>query len=75
MVWERKQKQDILQMKAGFTVEYSDDLEEVCVIPSAEGIPLLDCKEIFELFVRLGYERWVPTTDTLGYTLRKKAKL
>lgn len=56
----------------GFTVEYSDDMEMVYVIPR-DGITFDDLQMLMEYFCESGYKYWLPN-EKGGYVLSKNKK-
>jgi hypothetical protein len=60
-------------MNSGFKVEYSDDKNEVCVIPYPL-IPVEDFVELVNMFMKLGYKSWLPADERRGYIFSKKRK-
>ena len=57
-------------MREGFSVEYSDDRQQVCIIPkyfiSTEELTLL-----INFYIKMGYIRWIPSDERQGYFFRK----
>ncbi len=54
----------------GFRIEYSDDEEQVCIIPN-RLIPFLHFNAILEAFISLGYVWLLPADQRRGYILSK----
>jgi len=57
----------------GFEVQYSDDGNEVCIIPR----PKISTKDFFALiesFRDQGYKSMIPADEKRGYTFVKKVK-
>ena len=55
----------------GFEVQYSEDLEEVCIIPK----PLIDSHDLLALiyvFEEKGYEYHIPADERRGFRFVKK---
>lgn len=58
-------------MSNGFTVQYSSDGNEVCIIPD-NGIPVKDFVLLTKCFVKLGYKWWLPADERRGYIFAKE---
>jgi hypothetical protein len=61
-------------MNQGYKVEYSEDMNEVCLIP----FPSIDLHEFCNLtkqFGLLGYKWWLPADDRRGYLYCKDTDL
>jgi hypothetical protein len=58
-------------MATGYRVEYSDDDNEVCIIPMT-GIPTEDYFLLIEMFGANGYKWMVPADERRGYRFVKK---
>lgn len=61
-------------MADAFKVEYSHDMNEVCIIP----MPFISCEHfgrILELYSDLGYKYWLPADERCGYILSKKTNV
>jgi hypothetical protein len=59
-------KEDSLLMRKRFIIEYSEDEDEVCIIPFPH-IPLDHFCEIVKTFGELGYKWWIPADERCGY--------
>ena len=60
-------------MKSGYRVEYSDDENQVCVIPDT-AIPFEDFIELTKMYRKFGYKWWIPADDRCGYIFTKYKK-
>lgn len=60
-------------MSDGFRVEYSEDWNQVCIIPMPT-VPAHDFAKIMKLYNTLGYKYWLPSDKRCGYILAKKVK-
>lgn len=60
-------------MNSGYRVEYTSDLDEVCIIPWP-SIPIEDSVEISKMYGKLGYKYWLPADERRGFIFSKKPK-
>jgi hypothetical protein len=59
--------------RRGYRVEYSEDENEVCIIPMP-ALPMEDFFELTSMYIRLGYKWWLPADDRRGYLISKEKK-
>lgn len=57
----------------GFKVQYSQDTNQVCIIPNP-FIPVNDFVEIIKMFGKLGYKWWLPADERCGFIYAKEVK-
>jgi len=57
-------------MKNMCLIEYSDDGNEVCIIPK-RTIRMMDLCSLMDHFYKEGFKWWVPADERCGYTLVK----
>lgn len=57
-------------MKSGYRVEYSKDENQICIIPYP-SIPFLDFDAIVNVYIKLGYKRWLPADERNGFIFEK----
>lgn len=55
----------------GWEVQYSEDKEEVCVIPRP-SISCYDFHMLLEHFKKKGYKLWMPSDERCGYRFSKE---
>jgi hypothetical protein len=55
----------------GYSVEYSKDGEQVCIIPNLT-IPTNHFTALINMYIDLGYKRWLPTDGRRGYIFAKE---
>ncbi len=60
-------------MTTGYSVEYSADGNEICIIPKLT-IPFYDFDAIVKAYRKLGYIWWLPADERRGYRFSKCAK-
>lgn len=60
-------------MNSGFKVEYTSDLDEVCIIPWP-SIPVEDCVALSKMYQKLGYKWWLPADERRGFIFSKTPK-
>jgi hypothetical protein len=61
------------KMKSGYIVEYSDDRNEICIIPYPH-IPFNDFIRLVKMYGELGYKWWLPADKREGYVFAKNKK-
>ncbi len=57
----------------GYRVEYSDDLNEVCIIPHS-FISIDHMTAITDMYIKLGYKFWLPADERRGFIYVKDKK-
>jgi hypothetical protein len=56
-----------------YRIEYSKDGNEVCIIPMG-SIPWEDFHALSNLFIKKGFEWWLPADERCGYLFSKVKK-
>jgi len=61
-------------MNHGYTVQYSDDMNEVCIIPHP-AIDLEHFAYLTKMYNELGFKWWLPADNRRGYLYCKDSDL
>ena len=68
---QKRSKFELTYCRNGWEVQYSEDQNEVCIIPHF-GIDTSDFSMLLKYFQEKGYRYWVPPDERCGYRFVKK---